>query len=209
MTAIGLQPAIAAAQPGLERLNVAQLHRMIELGILREGAPIELVDGLLIRKNNSDRGGDPMTHGPKHAYCLQRLKELDTHVKPHGCHLRQQLPITLADYEEPEPDIAIVRGAVEEYRGRHPGPSECVAVIEVADSSLHYDRMVKAPTYAAAGIPQYWIVNIPERQIEVYRSPKVSGRQYAERKDYREGEAAILTISTELSIDVQISAILP
>ena len=130
-------------------------------------------------------------------------------MRSHGCHVRQQLPITLTDDGEPEPDIAVVKGAVEDYRNRHPGPAECLAVIEVADSSLNYDRIVKGPLYAAAGIPQYWIVNIPERQIEVYTSPRLAGREYAERKDYGERDATLLLLSPGLAIEVQVSAILP
>jgi hypothetical protein len=81
-----------ASRPEIARLSVTQFHRMIELGILPEGEPIELIDGILIRKDNSDAGGNPMTHGPKHAFCVQRLKDLEGRVKPYQCHLRQQLP---------------------------------------------------------------------------------------------------------------------
>jgi len=112
-----------------------------------------------------------MTHGPKHAYCVQRLKYLDVLVKPHGYHVRQQLPITLSDNREPEPDKTIVHGTIDEYQDRHPGPSDCLAAIAVADTSLKYDRTVKAQIYATAEIRLYGIINLPADQIEVYQAP--------------------------------------
>lgn len=116
---------------------------MIELVILREGEPIELIDGVLVRKDKSDSAGNPTIHDSKHAYYVQRLRNLDVLVKPHRDYIRQQLPITLSGNREPEPDLAFVRGTIDEYQGRHPGPSDYLAVIEVADHSLEYDQTVK------------------------------------------------------------------
>lgn len=209
MESTGLEQAIATTRPGIERLTVDQFHRMIDLGILREGEPIELIDGILVRKDNSDAGGDPMTHGPRHALCVQRVKELDAQIRLHGCHLRQQLPLFLSQNREPEPDVAIVRGTIEDYQDRHPAAQECLVSIEVADSSLEYDRTVKGPIYAAARIPVYWIVNIPERQIEVYRSPMASEKCYAERTDFRRGDTATLEFAPGVSVDVRVDDILP
>jgi Uma2 family endonuclease len=201
--------AISVSRPGIERLNVHQLHQMIELGILREGEPIELIDGILVRKDNSDAGGDPMTHGPKHAFCVQQVMELNAEAKPHGWHLRQQLPITLTDNREPEPDVALVRGGIADYQDCHPGPSDCAAVIEVADSSLEYDRTVKAPIYASAQIPVLWIVNIPDRQIEVYQSPHAAEGRYDERTDFKCGQTAPLDLGEGASVVVKVDSILP
>jgi len=209
MESTGLEQAIAVTRPRIERLTVDQFHRMINSGILREGEPIELIDGILVRKNNSDTGGDPMTHGPKHALCVQRVKELDSRVSLHGCHVRQQLPLVLSHNRESEPDVAIVRGTIEDYQDGHPTAQDCLVSIEVSDSSLEYDRTVKGPIYAAAGIPMYWIVNIAERRIEVYRSPIASEERYAHRSDSTAGDTATLELGPGVLVDVQVDEILP
>lgn len=204
-----LEQPITPNPTRIERLNVAQFHRMIELGILPEGVPIELIDGILVRKDNSDSGGDPMTHGPKHAFCIQRLKELEEKVKPYRYHLRQQLPITLSDSREPEPDIAIVRGTIADYSEHHPAPSDCLAVIEVADSSLDYDRTTKASIYAAAGIAFYWIVNLPARRIEIYESPVAAEQRYAKQTSFEAGDIIGLSLDRHLSVNIEVDGILP
>jgi Uma2 family endonuclease len=209
MNPTALERIRVASRPEIARLSVTQFHRMIELGILAEGEPIELIDGILVRKDNSDAGGDPMAHGPKHAFCVQRLKDLEGRVKPYRCHLRQQLPITLSDNREPEPDIALVRGIIDDYSDHHPDASDCLTIIEVADSSLDYDRTTKARIYAAVEIPFYWIVNIPERQIEVYESPVASEERYAKQTILKSGATVKWLLEPDISIDVEVDAILP
>lgn len=209
MDSVALALPISEFGPAIERLDVDQFHRMIELGILREGAPIELIDGILVRKDNSDRGGNPMTHGPKHALCLQRIRELDARLRPHGCHLRQQLPVTLSARREPEPDAVIVRGRIEDYQTCHPQAEDCLICIEVADSSLEYDRTVKCRMYAAAGLPEYWLVNIPDRYVEVYRSPVPAEAIYAVRTDYRAGETLQFELVPEVFFEVPVADLLP
>jgi Uma2 family endonuclease len=178
---------------------------MIEEGILREGAPIELIDGILVRKDRSDWGSDPMSHGARHAYCLQQLRKLEQHLERSNCHLRLQLPITLSDHREPEPDGAIVVGTTADYLNRHPTRSDCGMVIEVSDSSLVYDQSVKQAIYAAAGIPIYLIVNIPENRIELYSNPTDNDSGYLNRTDFHRGST--LEIDTTIRIDV--SELLP
>jgi hypothetical protein len=131
MNPTALERIRVASRPEIARLSVTQFHRMIELGILPEGEPIELIDGILVRKDNSDTGGDPMTHGPKHAFCVQRLKDLEGCVKPYQCHLRQQPPIILSDNREPEPDIVLVRGTIDDS----PVPSATSATLPLASVS--------------------------------------------------------------------------
>ena len=99
-------------------------------------------------------------------------------------YVRIQAPITLSD-GEPEPDLALVRGDRRDYLQHHPGPGDVVLVVEVADTSLARDRGIKKQTYAHAGIPAYWIVNLLERQIEVYTEPSGAAAtpDYAQRRD--------------------------
>jgi hypothetical protein len=186
--------AIAGSRQGLERLTVAQFHRMIEAGILREGAAVELIEGILVRRDSSDVGGDPMTHGPKHAYHLQRIIQwAEAALSGTGHHARPQLPITLDD-SEPEPDIAVVRGSMDDYRSRHPKAADWALAIEVADSSLEYDRMVKAAVYASAEIAVYWIVNLQDRSIEVSETPVATEKRYRSQRTLSAGASATIDL---------------
>jgi hypothetical protein len=133
-----------------------------------------------------------MTHGPKHAFFLQRVvRWSESQSQSTEWHVRQQLPVTFAD-SEPEPDVVLVRGRVEDYRTRHPRPAECLLLIEIADSSLDYDRTVKGAIYAASGIESYWIVNVPEQQVETYEIPVIAEKRYSARSIRRAADQAVL-----------------
>jgi Uma2 family endonuclease len=192
----GLIEQVASGEaPPLVPLTVEQLHGMLEKGIIRDGDPMELVEGLLVRKNRAAAGEGEMTHGALHALVLTRLLKLDRRLDPFGCHLRVQLPVTLSAISEPEPDLAIVRGSLESFAGRHPGPDDLLVLVEVADRSLRYDRGAKLQVYASAGVPVYLIVNIPERQIECYEEPAAGQDRYQRRTDYRAGETLSLPLA--------------
>ena len=96
-----------------------------------------------------------------------------------GHDIRPQLPLALDDRSEPEPDLAVVRGEVRDYLKSHPGPEDTVLVVEVADSSLRYDQTEKLAAYARAEIPEYWILNLLDGVLEVYREPV--GGEYLKR----------------------------
>jgi Uma2 family endonuclease len=170
-----LEESDAAAAKVLP-LTIDQYHRMIEAGILQEGEPIELIDGLLVRKDRSAIGEDPMTVGHAHRLAVTKLLTLAARLHQFNCHVYSQNPIAIPPRQEPEPDGAIVRGAPADYRDRHPGPGDVWCVIEVAETSLAYDRTTKQRVYAEAGIAQYLLVNIPEQQIEIYEGPLPEGR---------------------------------
>jgi len=87
-----------------------------------------------------------------------------------GCHVESQQPVTTSD-SEPEPDVSVIRASLRDYQGSQPGAADAPLVAEVSDTTLAYDRGVKKEIYAEAGIPVYWIVNLVERQIEVYSQP--------------------------------------
>lgn len=158
------------------RLSVNQYHAIVTAGILTENDPVELLEGCLITK---------MAKNPSHARSTGYLFDALIRLLPLGWHLVVQDPITLAD-SEPEPDITIVRGSRDDYPGRHPEPNEIALVIEVADSSLSIDRKWKKRLYAAAGIPAYWVVNLPDKVIEVYTKPSGSAAsaEYQHQQDY-------------------------
>lgn len=189
-----IEQVASGEAPPLVPLSVEQLHRMLEQGIIQDGDPIELVEGLLMRKDRAAAGESEMTHGALHAQVLTRLLKLDRALDALGCLLRVQLPVTLSALSEPEPDLAIVKGSLESFAERHPGPEDVLVLVEVADSSLGYDRGTKLRVYASAGIPVYVIVNIPERRIECYEEPVAGQGRYRRRTDYGPGETLRLPL---------------
>jgi hypothetical protein len=202
-----LAQVVAAPIPLFEPLTIDQVERMVRHGILKDGAPIELIDGLLVRKDRSARGEDPMTHNPAHALCVKRLLGLLSFVQSLGLHLQCQLPIALLPTRAPEPDLAIIRGIPENYRNRHPGPNEILAVFEVADSSLDYDRS-KQRLYAAAGIPTYWIANLIDNVVEVYERPNAATEKYDLHMDYVLGDVIELSLAQNSSFPIRVDQVI-
>lgn len=205
----GLIEEVASGEaPRLVPLTVEQYHGMLEKGILRDGDPIELVEGLLVWKNRAAAGENEITHGTRHALVLKRLLKVERVLDPFGCHLLIQLPVTLSTVNEPEPDLAIVKGSPESFADRHPGPENVLVLMEVADSSLGYDRGAKLRVYASAGVPLYVIVNIPEQQIECYEEPLPGRGGYRRRTDYRKGETLLLPLLAGRTLSLAVDDIL-
>ena len=205
----GLIDQVASGEaPRLVPLTVEQYHVMLDKGILRDGDPIELVEGLLVRKNRAAAGEDEMSHGARHALVVTRFLKVERALDPLGCHLRVQLPVTLTQVDEPEPDIAIVKGSLESFSDRHPGPAEILVLIEVADSSLGYDRGAKLRVYASAGVPMYLIVNIPAQQIESYQEPAPGEGRYGRRTDYRAGDTLTLPLAAGRMLPLAVDEVL-
>jgi len=141
--------------------TVSEFERMAETGILSENDRVELIEGEIIEMS-------PI--GKSHAACVDRftrlLSRLDNKVI-----LRVQGPIQLDDYSEPQPDLTLLRHRDDFYAGSLPRPADVLLVIEVADSTLDYDRFMKLPAYARAGIPEAWLANLPADRIEMYAEP--------------------------------------
>jgi Uma2 family endonuclease len=129
---------------------------------------------------------------------------------PAGWCLRMQSAITLAG-SEPEPDGAIVRGSARSYSCHHPGPSDIGLVIEVAEATLAGDRADKGRIYARAGIACYWIVNLVDRQIEVYTAPSgpTATPAYGQRQDLRVGDDIALTLDGTVAASIPVRELLP
>jgi Uma2 family endonuclease len=177
MSTIRLMRDLIKTPESLVGLTVEQYHLMIDRGILEEGTPIELLDGILVRKDRAKAGEDPMTVGLEHIWAVENLGEILSAAKSLGYYVRIQQPITLPPDGEPESDGAIVRGTKDDYRGRKPVAADISCVIEVADSSQDRDRGTKQRIYADAGIGQYVIINLFEKTVEVYEGPtRGSGR---------------------------------
>lgn len=192
----------------LEPLTVTQVELMLRHGILHEGAPVELIDGLLIRKDRSALGGDPTKHDPRHAYCISCLQQLLLRVESIGCQLLTQLPIVLSEFRVPEPDMAIVQKRADRYRDQHPGLSDTFAVIEAADGSLEFDRTVKQALYANAGIPWYGIVNLRNGVVEMYEKPDRHRGKYGVRRERQRGETIKITLPGGASIPIRVDEII-
>ena len=183
------------------RFSLSQYHAMIDNGILRSGDPVEFLEGVVVPK---------MTRNPPHRIALAHLRDLLVTLVGDAWHVESQEAISL-DASEPEPDIAVVRGQVDDYPDHHPGPADVGMVVEVSDSTLSTDRDLKKRIYARAGIAEYWIVNLVDRQIEVYSEPNGAAAQadYQQRHVFTPGE----TISVKLELvdmgSVAVSHILP
>jgi Uma2 family endonuclease len=134
---------------------------MIQKGLLTTSDRLELLEGFLIKK---------MTVNPPHAFVTETISDALSHLFTDGRFVNAQQPITMKD-SEPEPDVCVVRGQRRDFVQRHPTPPDVVLLIEVSDSTLQQDQTWKKRIYAQAGIPVYWIVNLPDRQIEVYTDP--------------------------------------
>jgi Uma2 family endonuclease len=152
------------------RIARAEYDRMVAMGLF-EGEHVELLHGVIIAMTPPN--------DPPHASPVQLLTELLILGLARRASVRVQLPLAAADESEPEPDIAVVpRG---DYARTHPDRAHLV--IEVADSSLRKDRLIKAPLYAASGFEEYWLVNVAAKLVEVHRIPSADGWASVTRHD--------------------------
>ncbi|MBM3995155.1 MAG: Uma2 family endonuclease [Planctomycetes bacterium] len=186
---------------GFRRFSVPEYHKLIEIGVLTEDDNLELLEGYLVHK---------MSRNLPHDGTIQANEHFVTNSLPTGWCLRTQCAVTLPD-SEPEPDIAIVRGNYRAFMTKHPTVSDIGQLIEVADSTLQGDRIDKARIYARAGIPIYWIINLVDRQIEVYENPSgpSAAPAYATRTDYHDGDAVPLVLDGNVVATLAVSDLLP
>jgi Uma2 family endonuclease len=175
--------------------TVAEYERMGEAGILSEDDRVELIEGEIIEMS-------PI--GERHAACVDALAELLKELLGRSVNVRIQNPIRLDDYSEPQPDIALLKRRDDFYRHAHPRPADVLLVVEVSDSTLEYDRQIKLPLYARAGVPEVWIVNLVDDVIETYAQP--SGDSY--RAAGRFARAETVKSSAVESLRVEVSAVL-
>jgi len=147
----------------LKRWSRESYDKMIEAGIFTPEDRVELVEGEIVEMS---------TQTPTHATAVQLAAEALRTAFGTALSIRVQLPLALDD-SEPEPDVAIVAGSIRDYLRAH--PTTALLVVEIADSTLDFDRRRKPRIYARAVIPEYWIVNLPDRRVEVYREPGPDG----------------------------------
>lgn len=184
----------------LYRLTVEQYHEMLQAGVLHEGDKIEFLEGYLVEK---------VGHNPPHDSAITFVEEALGAFLPKAWFIRIQSSVTLSR-SEPEPDLAVVLAPRRRYEKKHPGPRDIGLVIEVADSTLEDDRELKCLVYARDRLPIYWIVNLPERQVEVYTEPR-SGKtpHYRRREVYPETASVTVMIGAQSLGTVPVANLLP
>lgn len=155
-----------ATQPVRHRFTVAEYHHMGEAGIFSEDDRMELIDGEVVEMT-------PI--GSRHAAVVMRLNRLLQGAIGDRALVNPQNPVELTEYSEPQPDLSLLVPRADFYAGGHPRPQDTLLVVEVADSTLAYDLGVKLPLYAAAGVPEAWVVDIAARALHVHAGP-ASGR---------------------------------
>lgn len=148
----------------------AEYERIVEAGGFAPDSRVELLDGEIV---------DMSPQKSTHATAVGLVEAALRGSFGDGFHVRSQKPLALDDQSEPEPDCAVVPGRLRDYANAH--PRTAVLIVEVADTSLGYDRTDKAAAYARNGVPEYWIVNLRKRVLEVHRAPGTQG--YLERRE--------------------------
>lgn len=161
------------------RLTVEDYHKMAEVGILTEDDRIELIEGELI---------DMAPIGSPHSGSVTRLNHRLNRMLGDRAIVSVRNPIRLDRHNEPQPDIVLLRWRDDFYRHAHPTPTDILLLIEVADSSIRYDREIKLPLYARHGIPEVWLFNLPQRCLETHREPV--GEAYTRVDYFRDGRVA-------------------
>ena len=200
-TIITSPPTVGAENPWPPyKLSVEQYEAMVESGIFTEHDRMQLINGILVAK---------VTQGDDHCVADELCRTSLSAFLPPGWTIRTNKPVRLLPDSEPEPDEAVVRGSIRDYaRGKRgkPGPQDVGLIVEVSDSSLAEDRaMIRV--YGPAGIPIYWIVNLVDRQLEVYSDPHPDG--YRTRTDYRSGQHVPVVLDGTLVGQVAVDGLLP
>lgn len=194
----------ATATAGLVpyRLTVRQFETMIDAGVFPEGARVELLGGVL---------AEQMTKYAPHDFTVGCLAKLLEALTTPGWVVREEKAVVLGVNWRPEPDLAVAIGPLDRYRTVQPHAEDLVLLIEVAETTYAVDRREKWPGYAASGVPTYWIVNLPLRQVEVYTNPNGQGKAAGYRDAVNYGpddEVSVVLAGRELG-KVAVKDVLP
>lgn len=178
------------------RFTVEEYHRMVQAGILVEDDRVELIEGEVVQRA-------PI--GPAHQYAVDRLMRFLVEALGNRAIVRVGGSFLAAPDTEPEPDLQVLRWAERGYASALPGPPDLLLAVEVSDTSLRYDREVKAPLYARAGVPEYWLVDLAERCVWVFRNPTPGGYRTTEAVQ----EASALRLSAFPDVAIIAAGVLP
>src|ERR1044071_3770543 len=173
------------------KFTVAEYNLMGEAGILQPDERVELIEGEIQKKSPK---------GTKHSSSATRANDCFRKHLGNKVIVRSQEPIIIGEYSEPEPDLVLAIPHKTKYADHHPTPQEVLLVLEVSDSTLAKDRIIKARLYGQAGVIQYGVLNVNARELEDYRDPDESG--YRTKHTYKAGESFTLVAFPEISIAV-------
>jgi len=174
------------------RFTVDEFHRMGEAGILGPDDRVELLDGRIL---------EMPAIGSRHAGCVNRLNRLFTRELGDRAVVTVQNPVFLDAHNELVPDLTLSRPRDDFYSSAHPRPEDVLLLVEVADTTLPFDRRVKVPAYARHGIPEVWVVNLPDRRLEVYAGPGEDG--YRDSRILSEEESVRVRAVSGLCLEVE------
>lgn len=178
--------------------TVQEYYRLAQVGIFKADERVELIAGEILNM---------VPIGTYHASEVDRLTQFFVTNYGNNVIVRVQNPVRMDERSEPQPDIALLKPKADFYAARHPEPQDGLLLIEVADTSLEYDRTIKLPLYAKPGIPEVWIVNLPEQCIEVYAAAPDEQR-YRKRKKVRVGSGKTLRLTTLPQVRIPVDEIL-
>ncbi len=180
------------------KITVEEYEVMYEAGVFKPDERLELINGEILKVA-------PM-NAPHISYVI-RLSRIFTERLTKRAIVSTQLPIVINEDSEPEPDISILQWRSDDYFSGKPSAQDVYAIIEVASTSLVYDRQVKVPLYARAGVPEVWIVKVQERELEVYRSPK--GEAYSESRVLKPSDKIALLAFPDVEVRLSEVFIMP
>lgn len=203
----------AGFAPPLAQFTIDEVNAMLDAGALRDAAPFELIDGMLVTKDRRDPGMPeerPMVHGPRHAATIRRIDRAfkPWQPNPHWC-LTAQLPVEISRTQSPEPDSALLRGPIEDYDERHPTPADVLALIEAAGTSLRYDRTTKQRIYAESEVPLYLVINLEDKTIERHEDPAPAEGVYRRRTVLKPDDTLRLDLPGTGPIEIPVASLLP
>ncbi|MGQ0763680.1 MAG: Uma2 family endonuclease [Acidobacteriota bacterium] len=172
--------------------TVSEYERMGEHGIFPPDARVELIAGEIIEMS-------PI--GSRHAACVDLITEVFNEQLRGRAIVRIQNPVVLDDFSEPQPDITVLRYRDDYYRAAHPRPGDILLVVEVAETTLQFDRRVKIPLYARAGIPEALLFNLPDDRLEYFSRPEMG--EYQVNQILSRGEKFESMSAPGLTLDVE------
>jgi Uma2 family endonuclease len=184
------------AEPAPTRLDAEQYFALVDKGLLGPDDRVELLEGVVVSM---------APQATRHAGSIARITSVLVPLLGSRGVVRVQLPFHAGPWSVPEPDFAVVEGPLERWDTEH--PRKALLVMEVADTSLPTDRLSKAAIYAAAGVPQYVIVNLPQQRLDVFTGPESTRARWSVTRVARRGDQVPLVALPGLSLAVD--ALLP
>ena len=191
-------PAASLSRPPHYRFTVTQFRQLLRDGTIGPQERVELIDGLVVNK---------VSKNPPHILVGKLLFSGLQGIVPVGWHVTKDDDVVVSDHDQPQPDLAVVRGSPRDYLDRYATAADIGLAAEISESTLASDRLIKIPRYASGNIPVYWIVNLIDEQVEVYTNPV--GATYSDRAVFTRGQEIPVVIDGRLVGRIAVSEILP